>query len=61
MDEDFFTVDELSRFLKVPKSWIYSRTREKTADAIPRINCGKYIRFRLQEVLSWLESRNRVN
>ena len=52
------TVDELAKFLKVPKSWIYSRTREKGSDSIPRVPCGKYIRFRLNEVLEWLDKQN---
>jgi len=26
--QDFLTVDELAEKLKVPKSWVYSRTRE---------------------------------
>ena len=58
MSEELLTVDELAGYLKVPKSWVYSRTREKGPDAIPRISCGKYIRFRSNEVLAWLDKHN---
>ena len=55
------TVDELADYLRVPKSWVYGRTREKGPDAIPRVSCGKYIRFRLNEVLAWLDKRNKAD
>ena len=56
--QDFLTVDELAEKLKVPKSWVYSRTRETGPDAMPRIQVGKYIRFYESEVLDWLRRRN---
>ena len=59
MNEQLFTVDELATFLKVPKSWIYSRTRQKGPGAIPRLPCGKYIRFRLDDVLEWLRKQKK--
>ena len=59
MNEELLTVDELSIYLKVPKSWVYSRTREKGPGTIPRILAGKYIRFRLNEVLEWLRKQNK--
>ncbi len=54
-DDELITVDELAGRLKVPKSWVYSRTREKGPDAIPRIQTGKYIRFRYRSVIRYLE------
>ena len=60
MSEDLLTVDELASYLKVPRSWVYSRTREKGPDSIPRIACGKYIRFRIQEVMDWLKKKNKA-
>jgi excisionase family DNA binding protein len=53
-DGELITVDEMAEMLKVPRSWIYSRTRIKGAGAIPRVQCGKYIRFHPKEVLEWL-------
>ena len=57
MNEDFLTVDELAEALKVPKSWLYSRTRETGSGAIPRIKVGKYIRFEKDKVMEWLKDQ----
>ena len=54
MNANFLTVDELAESLKVPKSWLYSRTRETGPGAIPRIKVGKYIRFEKDRVMEWL-------
>ena len=57
MGNNLLTVDELAQELRVPKSWIYSKSRETDSDAIPRIKVGKYLRFRLDDVMNWLEWR----
>ena len=54
-------VDELAESLNVPKSWVYSRTRETGPDAIPRIRVGKYLRFVLDDVFRWLEKQNALD
>lgn len=59
MSQAMLTVDELAYTLKVPKSWIYSRTREKSADPIPHTRVGKYRRFNLDLVLNWLKERSK--
>ena len=41
--KQLLTVDELSKMLQVPKSWIYERTRTGEIPTIP--NMGKYKRF----------------
>lgn len=56
--QELLTIGELSEKLKVQKSWLYSRTRETGPGAIPRIKVGKYIRFKLEEVVQWLERQN---
>ncbi len=61
MDRDLLTIDELAEKLRVPKSWIYSRTRIKGPDAVPRLKIGKYLRFSLEEVLSWLKNQQNDN
>jgi len=48
------TVPELAEILSVPESWVYSRT---ATGEIPHVCVGRYKRFRLGEVLRWLESR----
>jgi len=51
----FLTVSELADELKVPISWVYDKTRRKGEDAIPHLRVGKYCRFRLPEVVAWIE------
>lgn len=58
MNDNFLSVNELAEFLNVPKSWIYSRTRETGPDAMPSIKVGKYCRFVLDDVLDWLKNQN---
>jgi len=52
--EEYLTVDELARRLKVPRSWIYSRTRMRGPKAIPYQRVGKYLRFVWRDVKEWL-------
>ena len=54
MNQNLLTVEEMAESLRVPKSWIYSRTREKGPDAIPRLRVGKYLRFNSTEVMKWI-------
>ena len=60
MNHDLLTVDEWAENLRVPKSWVYSRTRETGPDAMPKIVVGKYRRFVLREVLAWLDRQQKV-
>jgi len=57
MNENFLTVDELAEDWKVPKSWVYARTRETGPGTIPRIKVGKYIRFEKNKVMEWLKDQ----
>ena len=54
----FWTVEQLAEFLRVPKSWIYERTRGTGPEVIPHFKIGKYVRFdpNSEEFRSWLES-----
>ena len=56
--EKLMTTDELSQYLKVPKSWVYAKTRQGAEKRIPHLRVGKYIRFYLQDVLDWLQHQN---
>ncbi len=51
---ELLTVDEVAQRLKVPKSWIYERTRSRGAAQIPHIKLGKYIRFEEDAVRMYL-------
>ena len=54
--EKLLTVDEIASTLRVPKSWIYARTRlSDQPDSIPHLVIGKYRRFRLSEVMAWIQ------
>ena len=57
MAEALVSVDELAELLGVHKSWIYARTR---TGEIPFYRLGKYRRFSLSEVQSWLESERQT-
>lgn len=55
MEEKLLTVEQLAEKLSVPRSWVYSRTRETGPGAMPRIEVGKYRRFELDAVMEWLK------
>ncbi len=57
--ERLLTVGEVAALLQVPPSWVYARTRQRSAERIPGFRLGKYWRFREADVLAWLE-RQRV-
>jgi len=46
----WLTIDEAAAVIRVPKSWLYERTRTNT---VPHIKLGKYLRFDQQEFLTW--------
>ena len=57
---DLITVRELANALRVPKSWIYSRTRETGPGRMPKIVVGKYRRFILADVMEWLNKKQEM-
>jgi excisionase family DNA binding protein len=57
MDKELLTISELADRLKVQKSWLYSRTRERGPNSIPKVMVGKYLRFRLGDVIAWIEDK----
>lgn len=54
---ELLTVEEVADLLKVPKSWVYERTRKRSADRIPGFRLGKYWRFRKADLLAWLDQQ----
>jgi excisionase family DNA binding protein len=50
------TVDELAARWKVPKTWIYERTRK---GLLPFIKIGRYIRFEPDKVDEALKNQNK--
>lgn len=53
-EQRLLTVEELAQRLSLPVSWIYSRTR---TGEIPTVRAGKYCRFSLPEVMTWLKGK----
>jgi len=49
-------VEQLAAYLNVPKGWLYDRTRDKTS-GFPFIKIGKYVRFKLPEVIEFLKGQ----
>jgi excisionase family DNA binding protein len=55
--EDILTPEELAARLKVPKSWVYEKTRFRNwvrGDPLPSLRLGRYIRFDWTKVVEWL-------
>jgi excisionase family DNA binding protein len=48
---ELLTVEELAQVLRVPPSWVYEHK-----DAIPHVRLGKYLRFRISEIETWLQA-----
>ena len=51
---DLLTVDEAAALLKVPKSWIYERTR---TGAIPVHKLGRHLRLPARALADWVEQQ----
>ena len=54
--EALLTVHEVAEFLKVPVSWVYERTRRRGIERLPHLKIGKYLRFRREDVLGWIDA-----
>ncbi len=55
--ERLLSPEDVAELFQVPRSWIYERTRLRSQDRLPGFRLGKYWRFRLPEVVAWLESQ----
>ena len=56
-EDRLLTVEEVAELLRVPKSWVYARTRKRSLHRIPAFRLGKYWRFRETDVLAWIEGQ----
>jgi len=59
-ENELLTPSEMAMKLKVNKSWLYRKTMETGAGAIPRLKMGKYLRFDPDKVFQWIENQNAV-
>lgn len=56
--DEFLTIEEISTRLKLKPSFFYAPVRRKGPDPIPCLRIGKYIRYRLPDVMAWIEKQN---
>lgn len=57
--DELLTVDEVAAWFKVPKSWVYERTRARGPKRIPFIRLGKYLRFQASAVRAFVTRQGR--
>ncbi|MGB2890726.1 MAG: helix-turn-helix domain-containing protein [Candidatus Acidiferrales bacterium] len=57
--EHLLTPEEAAEILRVKLSWLYQRTRRRSQDRIPFVKVGRYLRFREQDLLAYIETRKR--
>jgi excisionase family DNA binding protein len=50
--DELMTVKEVAQYLKVPVSWVYMRTRQRT---IPVRKLGGHVRIPKRELEAWVE------
>jgi excisionase family DNA binding protein len=55
---DLLTPDELAARLKVRKTWLYEKIRQK-GSTFPYFRMGRYLRFSWAEVSTWVERTHR--
>jgi excisionase family DNA binding protein len=53
MNERLLNAAEVAELLAVPESWVREHTRN---GSMPRIQLGRYIRYRREAVLGWIDS-----
>lgn len=58
---DILTPDELAARLKVPKTWVYEKSRTRCQNPLPCFRIGRYIRFDWTAVAGWLATTGRQN
>jgi excisionase family DNA binding protein len=57
MIEQLLTPEEAAEILRVKLSWLYQHTRRRTQDRIPFVKVGRYLRFREQDLVAYIEGR----
>jgi excisionase family DNA binding protein len=54
---ELLTVQEEAQFLKVSVSWIYEHVRPDTADRLPVLKVGKYLRFDRRDLRAYIDAK----
>jgi excisionase family DNA binding protein len=55
--EPILTLEEMAAKLKLQPSQLYELTRKRCRNPLPYLKCGKWLRFRLSDVDTWLKGR----
>ena len=55
--EHLLTPEEAAETLRVKLSWLYQHTRRRAQDRIPFVKIGRYLRFREQDLVAYIEGR----
>jgi len=56
-EAEFFTIKELSEYLRIPKNTLYKYTQEKR---IPCFKVGVQLRFKKSSIDSWIAKQEKV-
>ena len=51
------TPEEAAELLQVPVSWMYQRVRRRSLDRIPFVKVGRYVRFRKEDLLNYINRK----
>ncbi len=54
MSDRLLTAAEVADVLAVPERWVQDASRE---GRIPHVRLGRYVRFRREAVLAWIEAQ----
>ena len=54
METEYLTMDEVSKYLKIPKSTLYKFSMSKK---IPCVKIGRQLRFRKSAIDKWVEKQ----
>ncbi len=57
MAEKLVGINTMAETLDVPITWLYARTRLKGPEAIPCVRVGKYVKFKVDEVMDWIQAQ----
>jgi excisionase family DNA binding protein len=54
------TPEEVANLFRVELSWVYEKSRQRQRNPLPCHRIGRYLRFRLDEVMAWFDAQTRA-
>ena len=55
--EELLTDHQAARFLNVSVSWVYEHTRDDSAERLPFVKLGKYLRFDQRDLHAYIDAK----